>query len=426
MQDKILLVDDREDNLLSISLILEPDGYKFVKARSGREALKVLLNEYDFALILMDVNMPNLNGFDTASLIYEREKLRHIPIIFITANNYGEENMFKGYRSGAVDYIYKPINSALLRTKVGVFVDLYRKNHRLLEQEKKMININRSLEQEIAERKASEEKINELNHQLLEYIGRLETANTELDRFAFMASHDLQEPLRKMRLFCDRLSVKYKDSLDEEGSMYISRIQNAGARMQALIEDILAFSKIGFQDSTLVETDLKKIIEDVLVEMDDFIREKSAEVTIGSIPTLQLIEGLMFPLFQNLISNALKYSRKDVPPKIKIYAEMVPSNGMQENVVPNGGLYCRIFIEDNGIGFDQQYAEKIFAMFSRLHQNAEYQGTGIGLALCKKIVEQHNGFITARSRVNEGSVFILSFPLQTSPKFNGSEFKTVK
>jgi signal transduction histidine kinase len=426
MQDKILLVDDREDNLLSISLILEPDGYKFVKARSGREALKVLLNEFDFALILMDVNMPNLNGFDTASLIYEREKLRHIPIIFITANNYGEENMFKGYRSGAVDYIYKPINSALLRTKVGVFVDLYRKNHRLLEQEKKMININRSLEQEIAERKASEEKINELNHQLLEYIGRLETANTELDRFAFMASHDLQEPLRKMRLFCDRLSVKYKDNLDEEGSMYISRIQNAGARMQALIEDILAFSKIGFQDSTLVETDLKKIIQDVLVEMDDFIKEKRAEVTVGSIPAMQLIEGLMFPLFQNLISNALKYSRKDVAPKVKIYSEMVPSNGLQENVVPNGGLYCRIFIEDNGIGFDQQYAEKIFAMFSRLHQNAEYQGTGIGLALCKKIVEQHNGFITARSRINEGSVFILSFPLQTAAKLNGSEFKSVK
>lgn len=202
-------------------------------------------------------------------------------------------------------------------------------------------------------------------------------------------------------------------------------IQNAGARIQALIEDILAFSKIGFQDGTLVETDLKKIIEDVLVEMDDFIKEKSAEVAIGSIPALQLIDGLLFPLFQNLISNALKYSRKDLPPKIKIYAEMVPSNGLPENVAPNGGLYCRIFIEDNGIGFDQQYAEKIFAMFSRLHQNAEYQGTGIGLALCKKIVEQHNGFITARSRLNEGLVFILSFPMQTAAKFNGGEFKSV-
>src|SRR6476646_7984851 len=127
MPQKILLVDDREDNLISLETILAPDAYEFVKANSGRQALKILLTEIDFALILMDVKMPNLNGFETASLIYEREKLKHIPIIFISANNYGEENMFRGYRTGAVDYIYKPINPELLRAKVGVLVDLYRK-----------------------------------------------------------------------------------------------------------------------------------------------------------------------------------------------------------------------------------------------------------------------------------------------------------
>src|SRR6478609_6941710 len=136
MQPKILLVDDREDNLLSIETILEPDGYKFVKANSGRQALKILLAEYDFAMILMDVKMPNLDGFETAALIYEREKLRHIPVIFITANSYGDENVFRGYKSGAVDYIYKPINPELLKAKVSVFVDLYKKNHRLMLQEK--------------------------------------------------------------------------------------------------------------------------------------------------------------------------------------------------------------------------------------------------------------------------------------------------
>src|SRR6476620_11444655 len=132
---KILLVDDREDNLFSIETILEPDGYKFVKANSGRQALKILLSETDFALILMDVKMPNLNGFETAALIYERDKLRHIPIIFITAYNYGEEGIFKGYKAGAVDYIYKPVNPGLLRAKVSVFIDLYNKNHRLVAQE---------------------------------------------------------------------------------------------------------------------------------------------------------------------------------------------------------------------------------------------------------------------------------------------------
>src|SRR5438045_9507179 len=131
---KILLVDDREDNLMAIESILAADGYIFVKANSGREALKILLSEYDFALILMDVKMPNLNGFETASLIYEREKLKHIPIIFITAHNYSDENVFKGYRAGAVDYIYKPINPDLLCAKVSVFIELYKKNHQLLAQ----------------------------------------------------------------------------------------------------------------------------------------------------------------------------------------------------------------------------------------------------------------------------------------------------
>src|SRR6187549_275993 len=153
MQPKILLVDDREDNLLSIETILEPNGYRLVKARSGRDALKILLNEFDFAMILMDVKMPNLNGFETATLIYEREKLKHIPIIFITANNFGDENIFKGYKAGAVDYIYKPINPDLLRAKVAVFVDLYRKTHRLMAQEQKLIAINKNLENEINERK---------------------------------------------------------------------------------------------------------------------------------------------------------------------------------------------------------------------------------------------------------------------------------
>src|SRR5687768_480556 len=170
MQPKILLVDDREDNLLSIQTILEPSGYEFVMARSGREALKILLNEYDFAMILMDVKMPNLNGFETASLIYERDRLKHIPIIFITANNFGDENLFRGYQAGGVDYIFKPINPDVLRAKVAVLVDLYQKNYRLKVQEQKLIAANKNLENEVQERILSEEKVKQLNQQLLVYI----------------------------------------------------------------------------------------------------------------------------------------------------------------------------------------------------------------------------------------------------------------
>jgi light-regulated signal transduction histidine kinase (bacteriophytochrome) len=411
MQQKILLVDDREDNLLSIETILEPAGYTFVKALSGREALKVLLNEFDFALILMDVKMPNLNGFETASLIYQREKLRHIPIIFITANNYGDEQVFKGYMTGAVDYIYKPINPDLLRAKVGVFIDLYKKNHRLLAQEQKLVAINKNLELEIHERKVSEDKVKELNHRLLENIERLESANRDLDRFAFMASHDLQEPLRKMLMFSDRLAHKYKDLIDEEGKMFISRIQHAGERMQALIKDILLFSKTSIEKPVFVETNLNEILGEVLGEMENVINEGNAVIHAEPLPTLSVNPVLMHPLFHNLISNAVKYAKKDVQAVVRIYSEFsAATNGSDSPEVKN--KYCRIYVEDNGIGFDQKYSEQIFGMFKRLHLHTEFEGTGIGLALCKKIVEEHNGFITARSKVNEGSVFIISLPVQ--------------
>jgi signal transduction histidine kinase len=410
MQPKIMLVDDREDNLLSMETVLEPDGYRFVKATSGRQVLKTLLSDLDFALILMDVQMPNLNGFETASLIYERERLRHIPIIFITANNYGEENLFKGYRAGAVDYIYKPVNPDLLRAKVSVFVDLYRKNQRLMAQEQKLVTINRNLEMEINERKASEEKVTELNKQLLENIARLEAANKDLDLFAFMASHDLQAPLRKVRMFSDRLLNSSENQLGKEGRLYLSRIQEVSKRMQDLINDILRFSKISVEKQNFGAVDLNGVIDEVLSEMEPTIREKAADVQVDKLPVLPASTVLMGPLFSNLISNSLKYSKKQEPPQIRIRYEEGPAltaaNGRETST-----RYGRIFIEDNGIGFDQKYAEQIFDMFRRLHPNAEYEGTGIGLALCKKIVEMHKGFISALGKPGEGATFIVSLPL---------------
>ena len=413
MKKKILLVDDREDNLFSMETILEQDGYDLVKATSGRQALKILLVEFDFALILMDVKMPNLTGFETAALIYEREKLKHIPIVFITANTYGEENMFKGYRMGAVDYIYKPINPELLRTKVSVFVDLYTKNHQLIAHEQKLIAINKSLENEISERKASEANVKELNRQLLENIDRLEAANKDLDRFAFMSSHDLQEPLRKIRTFTDLLYSKYKDTFDEDATRYFSRIQKAAERMQTLIRDILQFSKVSNDKSAIVNTDLNVVVEEVLADLESSIKEEHAIVNVKDLPAVNVNPGLMIPLFSNLIGNALKYRKKDKDPVINIYASQ--DNGVETEDELNGdkpGKYCRIYVEDNGIGFDQKYAEQVFEMFVRLHGNKEYEGTGIGLALCKQIVEHHQGFISVLSKEGEGSTFIISFPLQ--------------
>src|SRR4051812_49217925 len=160
---KLLLVDDKENNLLSMESIFAKDNYHITRANSGREALKILLKDCDFTLILMDVEMPDINGFDTASLIYHREKLQHIPIIFITAHSYNDESIFKAYKSGAVDYIYKPIQPDLLRAKVSVYIELFKKNHQLLAQEQKLKAINKNLEIEVKDRIASEEKVKELN-----------------------------------------------------------------------------------------------------------------------------------------------------------------------------------------------------------------------------------------------------------------------
>jgi signal transduction histidine kinase len=407
---KILLVDDNPNNLLSMESIFSKDGYQLTRAQSGREALKILLKEYDFTLILMDVEMPDLNGFETATLIYQREKLQHIPIIFITAHSYGDDNIFKAYKAGAVDYIYKPIQPEILRAKVSVYVELFRKTHQLIEQEQKLKAINRSLEIEVKDRIASEEKINELNKQLLKNIEQLESTNKELDQFAFIASHDLQEPLRKIRTFSDRIASKFSDKLDSEGKLYIDKMQVACGRMQNLINDILAFSKIVGTKDSLVYSDMNVILKDVLSDMDMQIQEKNAQITVDPLPKLFIYPTLIKPLFENILNNALKYSKKDIAPEIKITSKIESSEDSFNNIAVK--KYCRIQIQDNGIGFEQKYAEQIFKMFKRLHGNMEYAGTGIGLAICKKIIEEHYGYISATSIVDDGTVFTISFPLE--------------
>ncbi|MEO6404532.1 MAG: response regulator [Ferruginibacter sp.] len=408
---KILLVDDRPDNLFSIETILEQDGYIFVKANSGRQALKILLKEYDFALILMDVNMPVLNGLETAALIYERDKLKNIPIIFITAHN-EDENIFRGYKAGAVDYIYKPINPELLRAKVAVFIDLYKKNYRLQVQEQKLKAANETLEKEIEERIKSEEQVKELNKQLMENIIQLKASNEELDHFAYIASHDLQEPLRKIRTFSDILITRYKPDLDETAEEYLTKIEKASRRMQLLIDDILSLSRFSNNSDSFSNSDTNELVKTVLTDLELMLHEKNASIKIKKLPTLPVIPSLFAQLFQNLITNALKFSRDDELPSIKITAEKVKGA-----MIPNLHAelhekeYFSISVTDNGIGFEQKYADHIFVIFKRLHTSNDFEGTGIGLAICKKIVDKHNGFIYANSKPGKGSVFTVALPL---------------
>jgi signal transduction histidine kinase len=412
---KILVVDDRDDNLFSIEAILEKDNYNIIKANSGRAALKILLQQHDFSLILMDVQMPDMNGFETATIIYEREKLKSIPIIFITAHNYDEDIIFKGYRMGGVDYIYKPINPELLRVKVAVFVDLYRKNQQLLQHEKKLIAANESLQKEIEDRKASEEKVRQLNAQLLENNTNLKAMNEELDQFAYVASHDLQEPLRKIMVFSDKIMTR--NNLDEEGAKYFDKIIGSSRRMQSLINDLLSFSRHSMSSSDFKKTDLKQLVRQAAGELEIAIEKSKAQIHVDNLPEVWVIPGLMQQLFYNLISNALKFSKKEVSPEIFINAEKMKLTELSRHISDNGKTgYYKISVADNGIGFDQKYAEEIFMVFKRLHSYHEFEGTGVGLSICKKIIEKHNGFIRADGKMNEGSVFWIALPEKPYPQ----------
>ncbi|HYV55579.1 MAG TPA: response regulator [Chitinophagaceae bacterium] len=293
---KILLVDDREDNLLSIEAILEPDGYQFFRAYSGHQALKILLNEFDFAMILMDVKMPILNGFETATLIYEREKLKHIPIIFITANNYGDENIFKGYKAGGIDYIFKPINPEVLRAKVSVFIDVYKKNVQLIEQEQKISAANKTLANEITELKASEEKIKQLNTRLQKEISDLVS--------------------------------------------------------------ILVSSKLSVDHFEFEQSDLNGLIKSLLADMEDQVREKMATILVEPLPTLKVSRTLMRPLFYQLIRSVLDSGKEK--PIVKIRSEIgAPADTSNlKNLRDNN--YFQIIVEDNDVAIDQKSKGEAF------------------------------------------------------------------
>ena len=406
---RILVVDDREDNLFSIEAILEQDNYTIIKANSGKAALKILLKEYDFSLILMDVQMPDMNGFETATMIYEREKLKEIPIIFITAYSNDEDRAFQGYKMGGVDYIYKPINPDLLRAKVAVFVELYRKNRQLQLQEKKLLSVNRSLNKEIEDRRVNEQKIQLLNNQLTQSNAHLKQMNEELDQFAYMASHDLQEPLRKIQMFSDKILQGKKQ--DAETDKYFDKIIKASKRMQSLINNLLDFSRHSMSSSDFRKTDLNQLVKDTLTELEIDIEKSQADIQYDQLPVVSAVPGLMQQLFYNILSNAIKFRKKTEPLKIRITSELLAPAQLEELMIHNNGNnYYKLVISDNGIGFDNKMSQEIFKVFKRLHSYQEFEGTGVGLSICKKIVEKHGGVISAESEADKGSSFIIILP----------------
>src|SRR5712691_2076592 len=231
----------------------------------------------------------------------------------------------------------------------------------------------------------------------------LARSNAELGQFAYVASHDLQEPLRKILAFGDRLKNKHAEALSTEGRDYLERMQNAAGRMQALINDLLSLSRVTNHHQPLVAVDLAEVARMVVSDLETRLSQVSGKVELGDLPIIVADRGQMAQLLQNLIGNGLKFSKPGQPPVVKVRGELL--NG------PQGGVdACQIVVEDNGIGFDEKYLDRIFGVFQRLHGRTEYEGTGIGLAICRKIVERHAGSITATSTPGMGAKFIITLP----------------
>ncbi|MBI5115634.1 HAMP domain-containing protein [Candidatus Poribacteria bacterium] len=240
------------------------------------------------------------------------------------------------------------------------------------------------------------------------FTAKLEDSNKELVQFAYVASHDLQEPLRKISAFGDRLATKCRDSLDEQGRDYLDRMQSAAKRMQTLIEGLLLFSRVTTKAQPFVAVALSDVMREVLADLEIRIEQMGGRVECGELPTIDADPLQMRQLLQNLVGNALKFRRKEEAPVVTVSGRLL--NSIEEGSGKRQDGLCEIIVQDNGIGFEEKYVDRIFGVFQRLHGRDEYEGTGIGLAICKKIVERHGGAIAARSALGRGSTFIATLP----------------
>jgi len=240
---------------------------------------------------------------------------------------------------------------------------------------------------------------------LRDYAHKLEVSNRELQDFAYIASHDLQEPLRKIEAFGDRLKARFADQLPTTGQEYIDRMRNSSARMRLLIGDLLSYSQVTTKAKPYVKVNLTKVVDEVVSDLQIRLEELNGQVRYGALPEIEADPTQLRQLLQNLVHNALKFHKPDTPPVVDIYSEIIPQ--------PEGGSgpRCRVTVSDNGIGFENKYKDQIFTIFQRLHGRTEYEGTGIGLSTCRKIVERHSGTIDAFGQPGKGAELVFELPV---------------
>jgi signal transduction histidine kinase len=371
-QPSILIVDDNGDMLAYLSRLLE-DYYQVSTAANGQQALDSIRADAP-DLILSDIMMPVMNGIELLMAVKETPSLRNTPVILLSARA-GEESRIEGYDIGADDYLVKPFSAKELLARI-------RSQLKLAQSRKKVEEREQRLEIQVAER-----------------TNELVQKNKELESFNYIASHDLQEPLRKIQTFTELLGRSLQD--ERLTGFYLEKIRASAQRMSELIRSVLTYSKLSATDELFTATNLNEVLTNVLTDFEVLIEDKKARILSDLLPTIPAIPLQMQQLFANLISNALKFSGAD--PIITISA------------MPEGN-FLRLTFSDNGIGFEPQFKEKIFQLFQRLHGRHEYSGTGVGLSICKKIVERHHGSITAEPNPDGGASFIILLPLTPSPR----------
>ncbi len=377
----ILMVDDEPANLVALEAMLEGPDQNLVKAASGKEALRHLLQQ-DFGLILLDVQMPEMNGIDTAVAIREREKSRHIPIIFLTAHIKTDEIVFKGYSAGAVDFLIKPLRADILRAKVGVFVELALARQRL--------------ELEIAERTRYADEIAKLNSQLEAKNGELTEKVEELEHFSYSLSHDMRAPLRSMFGFSEILLEECGETLEPEHVRYLKKIIAGANRLDQLIQDVLNYSVVSRSAMKLSRVDVARLARDIIEQYPGF-QEPDADVRVeNELPAIMANEAALTQCLSNLIGNAIKFVQPGTKPQIRIAAE-------------RRGNRVHLWVSDNGIGIAPNDLDRIFGIFVKVHSADKYSGTGIGLSIVRRAAQRMNGKVGVESTPGSGSRFWLEF-----------------
>lgn len=371
----ILIVDDNADMREHIRNVIG-NRYATTMAANGQEALD-LINRRRPSLILSDLMMPVMDGLQLLAILKQNPETEQIPVILITARA-GEESLTEGFDTGADDYLVKPFSGKELLSRL--------KAHLRIQEVRR--DAYAQLEREVASR-----------------TNDLMRVNKELESFSYVTSHDLQEPLRKIQMFIDRILTE-----KEPATALLQKINQSAARMRLLIESMLAYSKLSQQEQALSEVDLEMVMSDICQDFELVVEEKKASIRIGKLPTIRANRFQMNQVFSNLLSNALKFSKG--APEVSVTSKTVTEDEIPvAEASRSGRSFTQITFADNGIGFDPQYSKKIFDLFQRLHSKHQYSGTGIGLSIVKKIVDQHNGYIAAEPGEKGGATFYIWLPL---------------